>query len=135
MSDAVWTFGSSEGNSCDVERTFAWCNSGKLLNAIEVVNEEYWDVIPDGNISNERCIALDLDSRSLRVDLKRVDCQGTKPFICQVMEFVDKEPLLKFTKHLFLYTQLPGNFQPTCNDGNCPLISCRKNVIKIVIIV
>lgn len=90
MSD-FWTFGSSEGNLCDVTLTFAWCDTGKLIYATEVVNKDYWDVIPDGNYSKERCMTLHNDEKFMKVILKRAECQGKSSFICQV-------------KHTFLFS-------------------------------
>lgn len=82
MSD-VWTSGSSEGESCDVERTFAWCDTGKLLSNTEIANKEYWTEVPDGKSSAERCIALHFDAKLAKVVLKEADCLGENSFICQ----------------------------------------------------
>jgi hypothetical protein len=82
----VWTSGSSEGASCDVERSFAWCDSGKLLNATDIANEKFWTQVPAVNSAEDRCIALHLDAIVKNVALQQVSCLSKRPFICQVLK-------------------------------------------------
>jgi hypothetical protein len=50
-----------------------------------LVETQLSTTIPDGNVSSERCLALNHDSAGLTTTLKRVDCLGqNKNFICQV---------------------------------------------------
>jgi len=82
----VWTSGSNEGASCDVERSFAWCDSGKLLNATDVNNEKLWTQVPAVNSTTDRCVALHLDAGPKQVALQQVSCLSKRPFICQVLK-------------------------------------------------
>jgi hypothetical protein len=82
----VWTTGSSEGNGCDTEKTFAWCLSGKLFNDSQVADARYWITPPDGSASSKRCLELNYDA-SKGATLASADCStDKKPFICQVLK-------------------------------------------------
>lgn len=80
---SVWTTGSSEGTGCDVERTFSWCSSGKLLLTSELSNSLLWEKVPDGSPSAARCLVLSVLNRV--ASLTQADCANDrKPFVCQV---------------------------------------------------
>jgi hypothetical protein len=84
IKSSVWTSGSSEGNACDTEKTFAWCPNGKLLNDSEVADARYWATPPDGTASTKRCLELNYDA-SKGATLASADCStDKKSFVCQV---------------------------------------------------
>jgi len=114
---SVWTSGSSEGESCDLQRKFSWCSSGTQMSDSDVNNTEFWTkgATPNGTDSSERCLSLNLESTSF--GLIPSDCKVKQPFICQVWMtfFLDSWPIkLKF--------------QPSCNSSSCPQ-SCNKDVL------
>jgi hypothetical protein len=77
---STWTSGSSEGEGCDVERKFAWCPAGTLLDT------RLWTALPDGNATSQRCLQLTLDAAN--ATLERANCTDEKkPFVCQVGSF------------------------------------------------
>jgi len=82
---SFWTSGSSEGEFCDVERTFAWCSSGENLSEAQVNSSELWVNVPDGNPSAERCLSLDFGRSG--VGLTRADCQKKQPFLCEARNY------------------------------------------------
>jgi len=82
---SIWTSGSSEGASCDIERNFIWCSTGTLLKETDVINTDNWIYsIPDGNASDEKCLVLNYDADTSRAALQRSKCQGNMPFLCKV---------------------------------------------------
>jgi hypothetical protein len=84
IKSSVWTAGSSEGNACDTEKTFAWCPSGKLFNASQVAEARFWSKPPDGSASTKRCLELSYDATK-GASLASADCStDKKSFMCQV---------------------------------------------------
>jgi hypothetical protein len=84
IQSSVWTTGSSEGNGCDTEKTFAWCPNGKLLNELQVADAHYWADLPDGSSSTKRCLELSYDATK-GAALASAHCSADKKsFICQV---------------------------------------------------
>lgn len=87
IKNSVWTSASSEGDSCDLERTFMWCSTGTLMSETDVLEKENWDPaigIPDGSASNEKCLVLNYNATTKKVALGRSTCQGNRSFLCEV---------------------------------------------------
>jgi hypothetical protein len=87
IQSSVWTSGSSEGESCDVQRRFAWCPSGKMINESQIADVRFWKKPPDGSASTQRCLELTYDAAA-GAKLASANCStDKKPFICQVCNF------------------------------------------------
>jgi hypothetical protein len=78
----VWTSGGAEGDSCDLERQFAWCAVGTLLNESDVRTPAYWTKEPEAKVSTDKCLTLNYAATS--VGLLAADCTATKQLLCQV---------------------------------------------------
>jgi hypothetical protein len=84
IKSSVWTTGSSEGEACDLQRKFAWCPTGRMLNESQMADARYWVTPPDGSASIKRCLELNYDA-STGARLANADCSADKKsFICQV---------------------------------------------------
>lgn len=97
VGSSVWTSGSNEGNSCDLVRSFAWCDTGILLNETDVMKADNWDAatgMPSGNASDPKCLTLKYDAAAQKVALGRSKCNGTMPFLCKVPQFSFNQPSL-----------------------------------------
>jgi hypothetical protein len=69
---------------CDLQRKFAWCPTGRMLNESEVADARYWVTPPDGSASSKRCLELNYDATK-GAALASVHCSIDKrSFICQV---------------------------------------------------
>jgi hypothetical protein len=83
----VWTTGSSEGDACDVQRKFAWCPSGRLMNESQAADARFWAKPPDGTASAQRCLQLNYDAAA-GATLATAHCSADKKsFVCQVCLF------------------------------------------------
>jgi hypothetical protein len=84
IKSSVWTTGSSEGEACDLQRRFAWCPTGRMINESQVADARYWVTPPDGSASTKRCLELSYDA-SKGASLASAHCSTDKrSFICQV---------------------------------------------------
>lgn len=84
IKSSVWTAGSNEGNACDIEKTFIWCSSGKLITDSQVADASFWTTIPNSSPSSQRCLELKYD-QSAGTKLAGANCnQDKKSFVCQV---------------------------------------------------
>jgi len=81
---SLWTSASSEGLFCALERTFAWCSSGRAADEAFVNNTELWTAIPSGNETNANCVTLGLNKNGSSAQLSLAACSESKSFMCQV---------------------------------------------------
>jgi hypothetical protein len=85
VNNGVWTSGSNEGFACDVESKFTWCSTQTQLGESLLAEKRMWATVPIGELSAERCLALNLDVANGITNLKRANCSGDKKhFVCQV---------------------------------------------------
>jgi hypothetical protein len=86
IKSSVWTAGSNEGNACDIEKSFIWCSSGRMITESQVADPQFWTKLPSGNPSSQRCLELKYDAEA-GAKLNPANCtQDKKPFICQVLK-------------------------------------------------
>ena len=101
---SIWTSGSSEGASCDIDRNFIWCSTGTLIKEADVNNADNWIYsIPDGNASDEKCLVLNYDAPNNKTALQRSKCQGNMTFLCKVKYFIALFPCQIFALNCHNY--------------------------------
>lgn len=114
---SFWTSASSEGQNCGIERTFAWCTSGAIVDEKYVNDAQLWLNAPNGSETTANCVALGLSSSETSAQLSLAACADSKSFMCQVLIFAMK--LKADDSNFFL--------QPKCESGTCPS-NCVKDV-------
>jgi hypothetical protein len=99
IKSSVWTSGSYEGVACDLKNKFAWCPSGRLLNASQISDARFWVTPPDGSVSTQRCLELKYDAAAAGVKLSSAHCSADKKaMVCQVNRYcINKIMLAQFS--------------------------------------
>jgi hypothetical protein len=75
---------SSEGQYCALERTYAWCSTGAIVEGSYINDTQLWAVKPDGSESAGNCVALGLNNNKTSAQLSLAACTDTKSYMCQV---------------------------------------------------
>lgn len=83
---SVWTSGSSDGDSCDIERSFIWCSTGSKINDSVLKNANFWanSEIPGYKPMPQKCLALKFPSAVGNVGLAQSDCGELNSLLCLV---------------------------------------------------
>jgi hypothetical protein len=84
----LWTAASSEGQYCALDRTFAWCTSGTILEEIFINDTQLWDSTPKGSASDGNCVAMSLKTDESSVQLSLAACSDSKSYMCQVLKII-----------------------------------------------
>lgn len=80
-----WTAASSEGQFCNLKRTFSWCTTGTIIDEAYVNDANIWVEKPTGNESAGNCIALGLSANDISPQLSLAECTESNSFMCQVV--------------------------------------------------
>lgn len=84
---ALWTSASSDGQYCALERTFAWCTTGNIVNETYINDTQLWASKPDGSESAGNCVTLSLNKDETSAQLSLAACTESKKYMCQVLKF------------------------------------------------
>jgi hypothetical protein len=82
----LWTAASSDGQYCAMERTFAWCTTGAILEEIFINDTQQWDATPKGSASDGNCVAMSLKTDESSAQLSLAACSDSKSYMCQVFK-------------------------------------------------
>lgn len=85
-----WTSASSEGQNCNLQRTFAWCTTGTDVDKKYVDDTQLWLDVPDGSETAGNCVALGLSKSETSAQLSLAACVEPKSYLCQVLIFLFK---------------------------------------------
>ena len=83
---SFWTSASSEGQYCALERTYAWCTTGTIVQGSYINDTQLWAATPDGNASLGNCVALSLNNSKKSAQLSLAACTEAKSYMCQVLK-------------------------------------------------
>jgi hypothetical protein len=84
---SFWTSASSEGHYCALERTYAWCTTGTIVDGSYINDTQIWAAMPDGSASAGNCVALGLNNNKTSAQLSLAACTDTKSYMCQVLKY------------------------------------------------
>jgi hypothetical protein len=79
-----WTSASSEGQSCNLNRTFAWCTTGTIFDEKYTDDAQIWMAVPNGSESAGNCVTLGLSKDETSAQLSLAACADSKSYLCQV---------------------------------------------------
>jgi hypothetical protein len=82
----LWTSASSEGQYCALDRTFAWCTTGTVVEQIFLNDTILWDSTPKGSALEGNCVAMSLKTDESSAQLSLATCSDSKSYMCQVFK-------------------------------------------------
>jgi hypothetical protein len=117
----LWTAASSEGQYCALDRTFAWCTTGTIVEMLFINDIKLWDATPKGSASDGNCVTMSLTTNESSAQLSLAACSDSKSYMCQVLKLT-RFPQISCINITFK--------QPKCETGSCPN-NCTKNVTNL----